>query len=65
MRDAVETLELRHDGAFHGEGLEHLAGHEAVERFPGRSLDHCADENPASDGVAVLRARRKQQRVVD
>ena len=60
----VKAGGFRDDGAGHGEGLEHLVGHEPTERLPGRSLDHRADEHPAPDGVAVLRAGLEQERVV-
>lgn len=62
VRDAVEFVGLSGNGALHVEGLEYLAGHETRKWLPGRSLYYRADENPAPDGVAVLRARFEQER---
>ena len=53
------------DGAVHGQRPEHLVDHEAMKRLPGRSFNRRADEGPAPVGVAMLRARLEQERIVD
>ena len=59
VRELIVRLD---DGALHAERREHLSRHERGKRLSGRRLHHCAEEDPAVGGKAVLGARLKQKR---